>query len=56
MTYASRHGATRGIALGVGEKLMVKGLHAPKGYFRDWSAIDDSAQGIIEEIRVGGVA
>lgn len=42
--------------LGVGEKLMVKGLHAPEGDFRDWRAIDEWAQGIIQEIRVGAVA
>lgn len=42
--------------LGVGEKLMVMGLHAPEGDFRDWSAIDQWAQGIGEEIRVGAVA
>lgn len=42
--------------LGVGEKLMVKGLHAPEGDFRDWGAIDEWAQGISEEIRVGAAA
>ena len=42
--------------LGVGEKLIVMGLHAPEGDFRDWNAIDQWAQGIGEEIRVGAVA
>jgi menaquinone-dependent protoporphyrinogen oxidase len=42
--------------LGMGEKLMVKGLHAPEGDFRDWNAIDGWAQRILEEIRVGAVA
>jgi menaquinone-dependent protoporphyrinogen oxidase len=42
--------------LGVGEKLTLDAIHAPEGDFRDWSAIDRWAEGIIEEIRASAVA
>lgn len=50
------YGALSHHSLGFAERMVVKGVRAPEGDFRDWEAIRSWAESIAEELGGGGLA
>jgi menaquinone-dependent protoporphyrinogen IX oxidase len=62
VTYASKHGSTRGIAERISaklqqmgketdtERMMAKAVRAPEGDYRNWEAVDAWAESIARDL------
>ena len=55
LDHVSLAGALDRTTLSFAERVIVKGVHAPDGDFRDWTAIDAWASGIAEQLNAGVV-